>query len=165
MADFAALGEDARRAAPTPEHFWPLLYVLGARLPGDGVRLVNDRIEHGSLGMTSVVFDDGRDSPRGGLSGRCTRIRLPRWAVERGAALNDFPALEAGRTALVNIDMQSAFLAEDQAYGNAHARDIVPRVNALSQAMRAAGAPVIWTRQTYTRRAAAARRPTGSTIR
>jgi 4,5-DOPA dioxygenase extradiol len=55
--DFARLGDDARRAAPTPEHFWPLLYVLGARLPGDGVRLVNDRIEHGSLGMTSVVFE------------------------------------------------------------------------------------------------------------
>jgi 4,5-DOPA dioxygenase extradiol len=57
VADFARLGEDARRAAPTPEHFWPLLYVLGARLPGDSVRLINDRIEHGSLGMTSVVFE------------------------------------------------------------------------------------------------------------
>ncbi len=57
-ADFARLGDDARRAAPTPEHFWPLLYVLGARLPGDAVRLVNDRIEHGSLGMTSVVFEE-----------------------------------------------------------------------------------------------------------
>ncbi|HXQ12064.1 MAG TPA: cysteine hydrolase [Caulobacteraceae bacterium] len=77
-------------------------------------------------------------------------IRLPRWAVERGAVLNDFPALEAGRTALVNIDMQNAFLAEDVAYGNAHARDVVPRVNRLSRAMRTAGAKVIWTRQTYT---------------
>jgi 4,5-DOPA dioxygenase extradiol len=57
VADFARLGDDARRAAPTPEHFWPLLYVLGARLPGDSVRLINDRIEHGSLGMTSVVFE------------------------------------------------------------------------------------------------------------
>jgi nicotinamidase-related amidase len=77
------------------------------------------------------------------------RIRLPRWARERGAALNDFPALEAGRTALVNIDMQAAFIAEDQPYGSAHAREIVANVNALSRAMRAAGAPVIWTRQTY----------------
>jgi len=78
------------------------------------------------------------------------RIRLPRWARERGAALNDFPALEPGRTALVNVDMQAAFLAADQPYGNAHARDMVANVNALSAAMRAAGAPVIWTRQTYT---------------
>ena len=78
------------------------------------------------------------------------RIRLPRWARERGAALNDFPALERGRTALVNVDLQTAFLAADHPYGNAHARDLVAGVNALAQAMRAAGAPVIWTRQTYT---------------
>jgi ureidoacrylate peracid hydrolase len=78
------------------------------------------------------------------------RIRLPGWARERGASLNDFPALEVGRTALVNVDMQAAFLAEDQPYGNSHARDIVGRVNALGRAMRAAGAPVLWTRQTYT---------------
>jgi 4,5-DOPA dioxygenase extradiol len=58
VTGFARLGDDARRAAPTPEHFWPLLYVLGARLPGDAVRLVNDRIEHGSLGMTSVVLGE-----------------------------------------------------------------------------------------------------------
>ena len=78
------------------------------------------------------------------------RIRLPGWAVERGAALNRFDALAKGRTALVNIDMQSAFVDKGQIYGNPHARDIVPAVNALSRAMRAAGAPVIWTRSTHT---------------
>lgn len=78
------------------------------------------------------------------------RTRLPGWARTRGAALNDFPALTAGRTALVNIDMQNVFLAEDQVFGNPHARAIVPRVNELSQALRQAGAPVIWTRQTHT---------------
>jgi 4,5-DOPA dioxygenase extradiol len=57
VIDFARLGQDAQLAAPSPEHFWPLLYALGARGPGDTVRLVNDRIEHGSLGMTSVVFE------------------------------------------------------------------------------------------------------------
>lgn len=56
--DFANLGHDAELAAPTPEHFWPLLYVLGARRPDDRARLVNDRIDHGSLGMTSAVFED-----------------------------------------------------------------------------------------------------------
>ena len=78
------------------------------------------------------------------------RIELPEWAESRGRALNHFPALEAGRTALVNIDMQNAFVAEDQIYGNPHARDIVKAVNALSSAMRGIGAPVIWTRQTHT---------------
>jgi nicotinamidase-related amidase len=77
-------------------------------------------------------------------------IRLPRWAVERGAGMNAFPALSPGRTVLVNIDMQTVFLGEDQIYGNPHARDIVGKVNALSAAMRAIGAPVIWTRNTHT---------------
>jgi 4,5-DOPA dioxygenase extradiol len=54
---FARLGQDARLAAPTPEHFWPLIYTLGARLPGDQVRLASDRVEHGSLGMTCVVLE------------------------------------------------------------------------------------------------------------
>jgi 4,5-DOPA dioxygenase extradiol len=57
--DFARMGEDARLAAPSPEHFWPLLYVLGARGPDDQARLFNDRIEHGSLSMTSFVFEAG----------------------------------------------------------------------------------------------------------
>ena len=77
------------------------------------------------------------------------RIRLPRWAIERGAALNDFAELEPGRTALVVVDMQAAFLAEGQVFGNPHARDIVPRENTLTAAVRAIGAPVIWTRQTH----------------
>jgi nicotinamidase-related amidase len=77
-------------------------------------------------------------------------VRLPRWAIERGATLNSFPELAPGRTALVNIDMQSVFLDEAQIYGNRHARDIVPAVNALSRSMRSIGAPVIWTRQTHT---------------
>jgi 4,5-DOPA dioxygenase extradiol len=54
---FARLGRDASLAAPTPEHFWPVLYLLGARAPGDRARLFNDRIEHGSLSMTSFVFE------------------------------------------------------------------------------------------------------------
>ena len=52
------LGPDTAKAAPNPEHFWPLIYVLGARGPNDDVRIFNDRIEHGSLGMTSVIIED-----------------------------------------------------------------------------------------------------------
>ena len=54
--DFAALGEDARLSVPTPDHYWPLLYVLGARRDGDAVEFGSDRIEHGSLGMTGVLL-------------------------------------------------------------------------------------------------------------
>ena len=78
------------------------------------------------------------------------RIDLPDWAVARGRALNDFPALTRGRTALVVIDMQNAFVAEGGVYASAAAREIVPTINGLAAAMRAKGAPVIWTRTTHT---------------
>jgi 4,5-DOPA dioxygenase extradiol len=54
--NFAALGQDAARSVPTPDHYWPLLYVLGARLPGDVASFAPDHIEHGSLSMTSVTL-------------------------------------------------------------------------------------------------------------
>ncbi|HWW26645.1 MAG TPA: 4,5-DOPA dioxygenase extradiol [Caulobacter sp.] len=54
--DFASQGADAVRSVPTPDHYWPLLYVLGARLPGDVASFAPDHIEHGSLSMTSVTL-------------------------------------------------------------------------------------------------------------
>ena len=54
--DYEALGRDAARAVPTPDHYWPLLYVLGARLPGDRPMFSPDHIEHGSLSMTSITL-------------------------------------------------------------------------------------------------------------
>lgn len=53
---FEALGEDARLACPSTEHFWPLLYVLGARHPGEAAKLTPDFIQHKSLGMTSILI-------------------------------------------------------------------------------------------------------------
>jgi 4,5-DOPA dioxygenase extradiol len=54
--DFAAQGQDAAKSVPTPDHYWPLLYVLGARLPGDQPTFAPDHIEHGSLSMTSITL-------------------------------------------------------------------------------------------------------------
>lgn len=75
-------------------------------------------------------------------------VSLPRWAIERGNGSNRFDAIDAARTALVIVDMQAAFVAEGEVFGNAHARDIVAPVNHLAAAMRGAGATIIWTRQT-----------------
>lgn len=47
---------DARLAAPTPEHYWPLLYIAAQQMPGDTVSLHNDRIEYGSIGMLCCRF-------------------------------------------------------------------------------------------------------------
>lgn len=56
LIDFEGLGEDARLSVPTPDHFWPLLYIMGARYPGEKVRLDPNFIHHKSLGMTSILI-------------------------------------------------------------------------------------------------------------
>ena len=50
-------GDDARNSIPGPDHFWTLLYVLGAR-DGDPVEFHTDFIQYKSLSMTSLVFAD-----------------------------------------------------------------------------------------------------------
>ena len=79
------------------------------------------------------------------------RIELPAWAVERGRRMNCFDRIAPARTALVAIDLQNAFTLPDQVFGNPHACDIIPAVNRLAAAQRAAGGQVVWTRQTISR--------------
>ncbi|MDP6706075.1 MAG: isochorismatase family cysteine hydrolase [Alphaproteobacteria bacterium] len=52
--------------------------------------------------------------------------------------------LQAARTALLVVDMQNYYMAEGQQAACAMAREIVPRVNRLAAAMRAAGGLVVW---------------------
>jgi len=80
------------------------------------------------------------------------KVHLPDWAVERGRQLNDFHSVDPARTALVAIDMQNVFLAAGEVFGNPNALAIVDTVNRLAAAFRAAGSPVIWTRQTVDHR-------------
>ena len=75
-------------------------------------------------------------------------LALPDWAIARGRGLNAFDRIIPDRTALVVIDMQRAFVGEGEVFGNANARAIVAPVNRLATVARAAGLPVIWTRQT-----------------
>jgi len=58
VINYAALGEDAALAVTDPDHFWPLLYVLGARAPGERVRLFNDGFEFKSLSMMCVLVGE-----------------------------------------------------------------------------------------------------------
>lgn len=55
-------GDDARLAVNSGEHYLPLLYAAGARLPGDEVALFNDTVD-GALSMTSVLFGDPAYAP------------------------------------------------------------------------------------------------------
>jgi 4,5-DOPA dioxygenase extradiol len=55
LADWPALGEDARLSVPTPEHYLPLLYVLALARAGEAPEFFNDEVV-GSLSMTSLLI-------------------------------------------------------------------------------------------------------------
>jgi 4,5-DOPA dioxygenase extradiol len=60
--DFEALAGDlaaapsGRLAVPTPDHYDPLLYVLGAADEKDALRFEFEGIQNGSISMRSVSF-------------------------------------------------------------------------------------------------------------
>lgn len=54
LIEYESLGKDAALAAPTPDHYLPLLYVLGAQLPGDKVTFPVEGVDGGSISMLSV---------------------------------------------------------------------------------------------------------------
>jgi len=54
LADWRTLGADVVLGIPTPEHYLPLLYALGARRDGDKIHIFNDEVTS-SLSMLSVT--------------------------------------------------------------------------------------------------------------
>lgn len=58
VIDYQKAGDSARLAFRTPEHFNPLLYVLGAAGKDAKVRVFNNACTLGSLSMTSYLFGE-----------------------------------------------------------------------------------------------------------
>ena len=56
LVNYESLGADAQASIPTPEHYLPLLYVLGAQSAGDQVSFPTDGIELGSISMLTCVI-------------------------------------------------------------------------------------------------------------
>lgn len=56
LLTYPELGRAAQLAIPSPDHFLPLLYVLGARQPSDEVSFAADFVQYKSLSMTSIVL-------------------------------------------------------------------------------------------------------------
>ena len=54
LIDYESLGQDAMLSAPTPDHYLPLLYVLGASEKGERVAFPIDGIDGGSVSMLTV---------------------------------------------------------------------------------------------------------------
>jgi 4,5-DOPA dioxygenase extradiol len=58
LIHYEQMGQAAKLAVPTPDHYYPLIYALGLSLPSDNLLFFNDRLVGGSLNMTSVKFGD-----------------------------------------------------------------------------------------------------------
>jgi 4,5-DOPA dioxygenase extradiol len=54
LINYEKLGRDARLSIPTPDHYLPLLYVVGARLEGDEVSFPVEGVDGGSVSMLTV---------------------------------------------------------------------------------------------------------------
>jgi len=56
LINYETLGRDAMLSAPTPDHYLPLIYVMGASAREDAVTFPVEGIDGGSVSMLSVQF-------------------------------------------------------------------------------------------------------------
>ena len=68
--------------------------------------------------------------------------------IRRQGKLMSHDTIDAARTALVVVDMQNYFVAEGFLLEVPLARGIVPNINRLARALRAAGGVVVWVQTT-----------------
>ena len=53
---YESLGDDARRSIPTPEHYLPLLYIIGLQGEEEPAAVAVDGVQNASISMLSVVI-------------------------------------------------------------------------------------------------------------
>ena len=70
-------------------------------------------------------------------------------SLRRRGRIQPFPTIEARKTALLVVDMQTGFVAPGAVAEIAAARKIVPHINRLADGLRRAGGTVVWIISTY----------------
>ena len=70
-------------------------------------------------------------------------------AMQRRGQLRVFDSLDPARTAHIVVDLQNGFMAPGQVAEIGTAREIVPNVNRISAALRAAGGLVVYIQNTF----------------
>jgi len=56
LINYETLSKSAKLAIPTPDHYYPLMYILGLQEKNETPAFFNDQLVAGSLNMTSVKF-------------------------------------------------------------------------------------------------------------
>ena len=57
---YETLGKEALLSIPTPDHYLPLLYVLGTRQQGDAIAFPVEGVDGGSISMLGVRIANAR---------------------------------------------------------------------------------------------------------
>jgi 4,5-DOPA dioxygenase extradiol len=57
LINYEGLGQAGKLSIPTPEHYLPLLYILGLTNSKEKISIFNDKVLMGSISMTSVRID------------------------------------------------------------------------------------------------------------
>src|SRR4030081_4070006 len=86
------------------------------------------------------------------------KVSIPQSITDRVVARrgreHSFDTIDPGKTALVVVDMQNAFMLPEVAHALCPmAEKIVPNINRLAQAVRETGGTVIWIKTTCTEEA------------
>ena len=56
LINYEKLGQAAQLSVPSPDHYWPMLYILGLQEKNDELRFFNRKTTMGSVSMTSFIF-------------------------------------------------------------------------------------------------------------
>jgi 4,5-DOPA dioxygenase extradiol len=74
LIDYEKLGPDAMLSIPTPDHYLPLLYVLGAKQQGEEIAFPIEGVDGGSISMLTVQVGKAPEPRKGaGPAGRSFR--------------------------------------------------------------------------------------------